>query len=526
MIVMTMVAAAIGVAVSAALLTVIGNMNTAENGVRFRANGDSFNEEVRALLSSQASCFKSLGGIQVSSTGISPVAALKDSGGNVVYQAGQIYMDRTLTLKKIEASGYKQDGSLSQGTITLTQYFESAKPMTGSKAWARAINVSVQVDASNRILSCIALSRMTDGIWRVSQADTNNIYFPGTLPEGRVGIGTNDPVSLLEVQGNGNASALPNFPAIRVKNTNPSLAPYLSSTNNFAAFQFHAGNGATQGQLSAQYMSTPGGSIAGAGNISLWAKTYGTAMTFVTAHGPGSTQSDYGEKMRIDYTGLVGIGTDTPRAILELSANETSNKSLPTLLIPNEAQHPGGAGIWFKNAYGSPDSRIYQGTGGNLNIVMGSGSYVKFLTNSNFAAAIDRNGSYSASDRRLKTDIKPVEDVLEKLSHVPAVTYLWKDEDPLKTRPHVGIIAQDLQTQFPLLVTEIENPKKGSSLKKILTVDYGHLTSIVIQAVNELRHAWMSDSDEIHSQLNELKAEISQLKRENEKLRENAKAAH
>jgi hypothetical protein len=88
------------------------------------------------------------------------------------------------------------------------------------------------------------------------------------------------------------------------------------------------------------------------------------------------------------------------------------------------------------------------------------------------------------SDARLKTNITPLTNTLEKLTKVRGVLYDWNDE--AKTlgrstgRREIGVLAQDVEAVFPELVVNW-----GKDNYK--AVDYGKLTGVLIEAVKELR---------------------------------------
>ena len=87
------------------------------------------------------------------------------------------------------------------------------------------------------------------------------------------------------------------------------------------------------------------------------------------------------------------------------------------------------------------------------------------------------NGKYIAmeSDKRLKQNIEPMQNVLERLQGLSGVNFKWKSDD----RNDVGVIAQDLQKIYPELV--VTNRATG-----VLLVKYPQLSAVAIQAVKEL----------------------------------------
>ena len=84
---------------------------------------------------------------------------------------------------------------------------------------------------------------------------------------------------------------------------------------------------------------------------------------------------------------------------------------------------------------------------------------------------------YVQSDKRLKTDIRPIENALERVDKLKGVYYHWKDDK--KEKQEIGVIAQDVQQQFPELVNTDKNG--------ILSVDYIKLTAILIECVKDLK---------------------------------------
>lgn len=119
-------------------------------------------------------------------------------------------------------------------------------------------------------------------------------------------------------------------------------------------------------------------------------------------------------------------------------------------------------------------------------------------------------GWINASDRRLKSNIQPINSALYKLSliegkHYTITTRSRDIEGNIqeKQREQFGVIAQELETVFPEMVQEkaLFNNVGDDSLYK--TVDYIQLVPVLIEAVKELN------------------AEVESLKKEMESLKEN-----
>lgn len=86
----------------------------------------------------------------------------------------------------------------------------------------------------------------------------------------------------------------------------------------------------------------------------------------------------------------------------------------------------------------------------------------------------------TASDRRLKKNIRKILDPIGILAQINGVRYEWKDN---ARGASVGVIAQDVQMVLPELVKEVEGLKDAGNH---LTVNYDGLVGVLIEAVNEL----------------------------------------
>ena len=85
-----------------------------------------------------------------------------------------------------------------------------------------------------------------------------------------------------------------------------------------------------------------------------------------------------------------------------------------------------------------------------------------------------------SSDAKLKEDIELVPDALGKLNKLNGVTFTWKRSK----EKSAGVIAQDVQKVLPEAVKEVTALSNGETH---LSVNYHALTSILIEAVKELK---------------------------------------
>lgn len=96
-------------------------------------------------------------------------------------------------------------------------------------------------------------------------------------------------------------------------------------------------------------------------------------------------------------------------------------------------------------------------------------------------AVVDGDLTYTGkllqtSDARLKTDIAPIEDAVERLAKVRGVSFRWK-KDAGEQERRLGLIAQEVERVFPEVVAERGDVK---------SVAYQDLVPVLVEAVKEL----------------------------------------
>ena len=108
-----------------------------------------------------------------------------------------------------------------------------------------------------------------------------------------------------------------------------------------------------------------------------------------------------------------------------------------------------------------------------------AGDILSFRTQNADRGIISFNGSVMSyggtSDYRLKENIKPMENGLERLNRLNPVSFNWKDTGMNSE----GFIAHEVQEVFADVVT---GEKDG---KQMQTVDYGRITPLLVKAIQE-----------------------------------------
>jgi len=121
----------------------------------------------------------------------------------------------------------------------------------------------------------------------------------------------------------------------------------------------------------------------------------------------------------------------------------------------------------------SDKDMIFKGNDG------GSGITALTLDMSGAGAATFNNDVTAFSDKRLKTDIKNIDDALSKVMKMQGVYY--KRNDIQDAKEQVGVLAQDMEEILPQVVITADDDIKTKS------VDYGKLTSVLIESIKQLK---------------------------------------
>lgn len=87
------------------------------------------------------------------------------------------------------------------------------------------------------------------------------------------------------------------------------------------------------------------------------------------------------------------------------------------------------------------------------------------------------NAFYASSDLRLKENILPIDNALEKVNQMQGVYFNMKTD---KSNKMIGLIAQDVEKIIPEVVKENDDEDKTK------TISYSNITAVLIEAVKEL----------------------------------------
>jgi hypothetical protein len=222
----------------------------------------------------------------------------------------------------------------------------------------------------------------------------------------------------------------------------------------------------------------------------------------VSAFGPGATNPSAGS-MNINcgtsgdisarvITSTVATGTSplvitSTTEVANLNASRVGGRTLTGLLR-------GAVDVWQQSD--DAKNRLYFTNSGKTIFGSPSAGY-EFQGSSNTSIlSIDNSGNVSAtgeitasSDERIKTNIKTIDNALDKVSELRGVEY-----DRIDIKSHqIGVIAQEVEKILPDIVHTDEKGMKS--------VAYGNLTAVLIEAIKELK----GEISELRAELNELK---------------------
>jgi hypothetical protein len=323
---------------------------------------------------------------------------------------------------------------------------------------------------------------------------------------GNVGIGTSSPGSILELNKAGSGAIGPN---LYLENS------ASSATGNASRVSFGIDAGASAASPTAYIENVK--DAAGPGSSYLAFGTFGASLA---------------ERLRIDSSGNVGIGTSSPGAKLDVNGNIKTSSANPFIYSdgPLGLQSGGSSPLAFYTSGGTERARLDSSgrllvnstsdVGGNgpafsvnaeaagtfANIMearwTGTGSiYHLLIRNGNgLIGGVTSSGSTTAfltsSDYRLKEDVQPMTGALARVAALKPVTYKWKVDGA----DGEGFIAHELAEVVPDAVTGEKDAVNEDGSIKPQGIDTSFLVATLTAAIQEQQ-----------AMIEELKAKVAAL---------------
>jgi hypothetical protein len=205
---------------------------------------------------------------------------------------------------------------------------------------------------------------------------------------------------------------------------------------------------------------------------------------------------------------FVGINYTFPKSPLHIAGEGalSVHNYRTQFVINNTTADVGDAGYIYRSSDGASypfdewGNLILQGSttaGQDIVFATGTISSVAMKIDSSQHMYVTGDVTSGASDERLKENIEPINNAVEKVKQIKGITFDWINNieeivgSPWNdtTERHVGVLAQDVQKILPEVIRpapfDVGGHKKSKSGKNYLTVKYEHLVPLLIEAIKE-----------------------------------------
>lgn len=304
--------------------------------------------------------------------------------------------------------------------------------------------------------------------WNIQRdtTDTNKLKFwyanlatsPLTITtNGKIGLGTANPAQSLHVYGTN--------PLIQIENT----------STGFQGLK----------------LNTPGGWQVGFGTNPAAGLWYDFSNDLGTTH-----QLYFNGTNWIFPTGKIGLGTASPNLKLDIGSGTGDG-----IAFGQQSDNTESIQTYIDNHWS--DRTTYASGCCNFLLLQPDVGLVGIRTNNpGYTLHVNGNayfsGGYSGSDIRMKKNIERLTNILPKLDNINGVKFDWKtNEFPEQNLPRerqIGLIAQEVEKQFPELVNK---DKQG-----LKSLDYAKFSAVLLQAVKEQQQ----EIDQLKKEIQEIQA--------------------
>ncbi len=305
------------------------------------------------------------------------------------------------------------------------------------------------------------------------------------LDNGNIGIGTNSPGALLDVNGRAR---------IRHAGSNTSGISFMESTNvsdrGFIGLQndneigFYGYNGGGWGLT----MNTSNGNVSIVGN-----------QLYVTSGDPYYTAS-FTNTSGNDYPAVDAKADNVAGSGIGINA-EGGETGVYTIASVGGSGHRYGIEARGQNGSGNNYAVYASAFGGNVSYgIYSAASGGNTNWGGYFSGSVYTTGTYQGSDRKLKENIQPLRNATQLIQSLNPTTYAYKtnayQQMELPEGPQYGLIADEVKQVFPSMVKQAIQPAKyenddrrsGRMVAEEVTfeaVNYTALIPVMIAAMQE-----------------------------------------
>ncbi len=225
-------------------------------------------------------------------------------------------------------------------------------------------------------------------------------------------------------------------------------------------------------------------------------------------------REDNTPRMIINSGGRVGIGSTNPNAMLTIEDSGGNLNSGLQLQNGNDDWYIYQNATFGLTVRDDGNDRVYIDASGNVGIGESTPAYKLEVAGdiNALGGSIRSNGGVLISDKRYKTNIVPLTEVLPLLMELQGVYHNWDSasfpEMNFTQKRTIGVIAQEIQKVFPELVSEGPDGYLG--------VEYSKFTAVLLQAIKEqqdLINQQNQNNDKQQNQIDILINEVKQLKK-------------
>jgi Chaperone of endosialidase/Major tropism determinant N-terminal domain len=371
------------------------------------------------------------------------------------------------------------------GTITNRLNVGSAVTISGGIITATTFSGTLQGNATtaSSLQNSRTIELTGDVIGAVLFDGSSNVSIAATIQPNSVGLGTDTTGEYVQsISGTANQITV-------TSGTGESSTPILSIPNQFTAPQDVRVSRDLQvdRNLNVNGSITIGGTSAYIAATELKVSDPDIVLGFRT----DSNGNDISTDNTANHGGIAIASTEgTPLVTLyDVGIGETSLSTYKKFMWFKSGTFSGlGTDAWLSNyAIGIGSTQMPNEARLAVGRVIVNDDDISKVRNINATGIVTALDFNATSDINLKTNIKPIENALDKIVRINGVTFDWKENN----EPSVGVIAQEVEEVFPQLV-------KTSDHKSL---NYNGLIGALIEAIKDQQN----QIDDLRNQIQNLK---------------------